>query len=47
MQIITYIPDNKYGIESRDYTLQEIVALLRANKNNPDIVQFIADMIEE
>jgi len=42
-----YIPDNEYGVEERYYVLNEFVELLRKHKYNPDIVQFLADMLEE
>jgi hypothetical protein len=41
------IPDNEYGIEEGYYIGNAIVKLLRDNKNNPDVIQFIADMLEE
>ena len=41
------IPDNEYGIPSKYYIGNEIVKLLRDYKNNPDVIQFIADMLEE
>jgi hypothetical protein len=33
-------------IKPGTYTLQEVVDLLRQHKNNPDAVQFLADMLE-
>lgn len=42
-----FIPDNEYGIEEGYYIGNAIVELLRENKNNPDVIQFIADMLEE
>ena len=49
------IPD--YGDESDErypgdmvpgiYSLNEVVELLRKHKENPDAIQFIADMLEE
>ena len=41
------IPENEYGIEEGYYIGNTIVKLLRDNKNNPDVIQFIADMLEE
>ncbi|MFN3656817.1 MAG: hypothetical protein ACK4UO_06155 [Pseudolabrys sp.] len=37
------IPENDYGIEPG---WRDVVKLLRQNKENPDVVQFIADMLE-
>ena len=42
-----YIPENEYGIEEGYYIGNAIVELLRKNKNKPDVIQFIADMLEE
>lgn len=41
------IPENEYGIPAKYYIGNEIVKLLRDYKNNPDVIQFIADMLEE
>lgn len=41
------IPDNEYGIEEGYYIGNAIVKLLRDNKDKPDVIQFIADMLEE
>jgi len=41
------IPDNEYGIEEGHYIGNTIVKLLRDNKDKPDVIQFIADMLEE
>jgi len=41
------IPENDYGIEEGYYLGNAIVKLLRDNKDKPDIIQFIADMLEE
>lgn len=35
------------GIEPGTYTRNQVVALLREQKNCPEAVQFIADMLEE
>ncbi|MDK6808846.1 hypothetical protein [Ligilactobacillus agilis] len=41
-----YMPDNEDGIAEGYYDWQELVQLLRDNKNNPEATQFIADMME-
>ena len=41
------IPDNEYGIEEGYYIGNAIVKLLRDNKDKPDVIEFIADMLEE
>jgi hypothetical protein len=41
------IPENEYGIEEGYYIGNALVQLLRDNKNKPDVIQFIADMLEE
>ncbi len=41
-----YIPDNEYEIAEGYYDWSGLVRLLRKFKNNPDAVQFIADMME-
>ncbi len=38
---------NEHGIEPGDYDLNGIVELLRDHKNDPDAIQYIADMMEE
>lgn len=35
------------NIQPGDYTMNELVCLLRTHKNNPEAIQFIADMLEE
>ncbi len=42
-------PDERYpgDIKPGRYNFAAIVALLRRHKNDPDAVQFIADMLEE
>jgi len=35
------------GIAPGAYSRNEIVALLRAHKRHPEVIQFIADMLEE
>jgi hypothetical protein len=42
-----FIPVNKYDIGKGYYTINQIVDLLRDYKNNPEIIQFLADMLEE
>jgi hypothetical protein len=48
-----YIPEpaegetNPGNIAPGRYTLAELVDLLRDHKNNPEAIQFIADMMEE
>jgi len=44
--VCIYIPENDYGIEWRHYDLDEFCNLLREHKGNPEIVQFLADMLE-
>ena len=34
------------GIEPRLYSHNEVIELLRTHKNDPDAIQFIADMLE-
>ena len=41
------IPENEYGIEEGYYIGNALVQLLRDNKDRPDVIQFIADMLEE
>jgi hypothetical protein len=36
-----------FGIEPGRYTVAELVELLRVHKNDPEAIQFIADMMEE
>lgn len=42
-----FIPDNEYGIEEGHYIGNAIVELLRKYKDRPDVIEFIADMLEE
>lgn len=42
-----YIPINKYGIDSAYYSINDYGNLLRKNKTNPEIIQFLADMMEQ
>ena len=41
------IPDNEYGIEEGYYIGNAIVKLLRDYKDRPEVIEFIADMLEE
>ena len=41
-----YIPLNKYGIKTGHLLKNEFVNLLRQCKNNPEAIQFLADMLE-
>ncbi len=41
------IPENEYGIEEGYYIGNAIVKLLRDNKDKPEVIEFIADMLEE
>lgn len=47
--ILLVIPEGKHpgNIEPNIYTRNETAALLREHKDNPDAIQFIADMLEE
>lgn len=40
-----YSPD--MGIPEGYYTQQQFVQLLRDNKHNPEVIQFLADMLED
>jgi hypothetical protein len=42
-----FIPKNKVIKENGEFTINEIVDLLRKYKHNPEAIQFIADMLEE
>jgi hypothetical protein len=41
-----YIPENEFDIEEGYYSVNEVVELLRKHRNQPDVVFFIADMLE-
>ena len=41
-----FMPDNEYGIPEGYCEWSDLVALLRNYKNNPEAIQFIADMME-
>jgi hypothetical protein len=43
----TYIPINDLGISEGYCDMNGIVELLRKHKNEPEVIQFIADMLEE
>lgn len=42
-----YIPQNNIGIYEDYYSLGEIIVFLKAFKERPDAVQFLAEMIED
>ena len=42
-----FIPENEYGIEEGYYIGNAIVKLLREYKGRPEVIEFIADMLEE
>jgi hypothetical protein len=42
-----FIPSNDYGIVEGYYKIYDVAVILRENKNNPEVIQFIADMLEE
>ena len=41
-----YIPVNDVGVPQRRYGRADLVKLLRDNSDKPDVVYFIADMLE-
>jgi len=41
-----YVPENQYGIPEGEYSRNEFVRLLRENCRNPELVYFLADMLE-
>lgn len=41
-----YIPSNQFGIAEGNYNTNQIVQLLRDFKNNPEAIEYIADMME-
>ena len=41
-----FVPDNDHGIKEGYYSMNEVVALLRTHAEQPDIIRFIADMLE-
>lgn len=43
----TFIPENEYRIEEGYYLGNAIVKLLRDYKDRPEVIEFIADMLEE
>lgn len=43
----TFISENEYGIEEGYYIGNAIVKLLRDYKDRPEVIEFIADMLEE
>ena len=38
--------NNPGDIDPGEYNLQDLVELLRTHKDNPEVIQFIADMME-
>ncbi|KYC46765.1 MAG: hypothetical protein AMQ74_01757 [Candidatus Methanofastidiosum methylothiophilum] len=42
-----YIPENSVGIIEGYYTLGEIIVLLKAFNDKPEIIQFLAEMMED
>jgi len=42
-----YIPENSYKIIEGNYSLNEYVKLMREFKENSNIIQFLADMLEK
>lgn len=46
MQVIR-IPQNLIILESGDFSINQIVELLRKYKDNSTAIEFIADMMEE
>jgi hypothetical protein len=45
-QTTIYIPENDTGIIEGYYTVNEFVSLLRSHKHEPNVIQFLADMLE-
>lgn len=43
----TFIPENEYGIEEGYYLGNSLVKLLRDYKDRPEVIEFIADMLED
>lgn len=43
---ITFIPENDLGILSGYYETNDVVTLLRKHRFDPEMIQFIADMLE-
>ena len=41
-----FMPSNEFGIDERYFNVNQLVKLLKANKDKPEVVQFIADMME-
>jgi hypothetical protein len=44
---VVYIPDNEYGLKVGGRTTNDLASLLREYQDNPEAIQFIADMMEE
>lgn len=47
LQFQLLIPENEHGIKEGYYIGNAIVELLRKYKNKPEVIEFIADMLEE
>ena len=42
-----YIPENEYGIRPGYYSVNELAELLRHRSEEPEVVWFVADMLED
>jgi len=42
-----FVPTNDYGISTGYYSRDEFADLLREHRDNPDVVWFLADLLEE
>ena len=47
MDKLVYIPENNFDISAGYYSLDMLADLLRRYRNDPDIIYFIADMLED
>tara|TARA_B100001094_G_C18115681_1_gene763861 strand:- start:480 stop:665 length:186 start_codon:yes stop_codon:yes gene_type:complete len=43
---ITYIPENKHGINEGYYTINDIVSILRSAEHDPVLMSYIFNMLE-
>ena len=41
-----YLPENDYGIAAGYFDREGFVRLMRQYKGEPDVIQFLADMLE-
>jgi len=41
-----YMPSNEFGIPERYFNVNQLVKLLKDNKDRPEVVDFIAEMME-